>query len=141
VCWNGNLIGRGECLRFKFWLVSTIIALSQFEKARRVVRIFRPTKPTEPVFHSARTSLSRKIRTQDANLNLTLHAPPKQRTRVGRFWLRSHLLSARRPKTVVVVTVIGPVVVAVRRANIQRLIVEGPAAQQTLRQLTHFLKR
>ena len=49
--------------------------------------------------------------------------------------------SARRPKTIVVVAVIGLIVVAVRRAQVVRLIVERPGTQHPASRPSPFGKR
>ena len=100
--------------------------------ARQGVRVLRPTRPAGPVFCLA--ELDQASPTQDDGLDFTLRHALQDKRKVLACGFRHDRLrrlpqSARRTKTVVVVTVLGLVVVAGGRPRILRVVVERPAAQ------------
>src|SRR5436309_12652109 len=99
--------------------------------ARQGLRAMRPTRPAGPALPLALPFVNGAARGGSLDF-APWHAP---RGRVARGFRpgepRGSPQGTRRTKTVVVVAVRRPVVVAVRRADVQRVVVERPATQHT----------
>ena len=99
-------------------------------KARRGVRVRRPTRPAGPRLRSAGPSISARHGTTTWTWQ---HAPERNQSPSGFSAVRETppAQSAGEAKTVVGVAVRRRVPVTVRRADVRRLIVERPAPKQT----------